>query len=153
MVKTRHALNSLDATQNLTLAHLRRHRVIILKRWNRGIRYEKTPGHPPGLELCDSASHPIGRHYPGPTWALKEGSQGVGEVIARAAAPAAQTIPWLVLTSKAITGQGRLSAVTYIQRVNTIDGQAPAAGCDSAQVGHEQRIAYTATYHFYVTQP
>lgn len=42
-----------------------------------------------------------------------------------------------------------MSEVTYIQRLDTQGGLAPATGCDAAHEGATARIGYTATYYFY----
>ena len=60
-------------------------------------------------------------------------------------------VDWLLLAKKT-TAPGpngdRLTATTYIQRVDTTGGRAPAAGeCDVT--GETAEIAYTATYHFW----
>ena len=107
----------------------------------------------PEAALYDRAGHKIGRHYAGPTWELNDGSKVVGEVTARADAPDAQAIPWLLLKAHATAGTGKLSSVTSIQRVNTVGGQAPTGGCDQTHGGNERHVAYTATYYFYVAKP
>jgi len=40
--------------------------------------------------------------------------------------------------------------VTYIQRVDTVGGQAPADGCDKSRAGSEAPVDYQASYYFYV---
>jgi hypothetical protein len=47
-------------------------------------------------------------------------------------------------------GNGVLSRVTKIQRLNTKGGKAPASGCDSIHAGQEVRVPYSADYLFYV---
>jgi len=39
--------------------------------------------------------------------------------------------------------------VTFVQRVKTGGGKAPASGCDAANAGREVRVPYTAEYFFY----
>ena len=68
---------------------------------------------------------------------------------ADAPAPRADAIPWLLLAATTHTGQGKFSKVTFVQRVNTTGGKAPATGCDAAAVGKEARAAYTADYIFW----
>src|SRR4029078_9780894 len=46
-------------------------------------------------------------------------------------------------------GTGVFSDVTYVQRVNTTGGVAPATGCDSTTVTMETKVPYTADYYFY----
>jgi Protein of unknown function (DUF3455) len=53
----------------------------------------------------------------------------------------------LRLQSVSTTGPGVFSSVTYIQRVNTQGGKAPAVPGDS--VGASVEVPYTAEYYFY----
>jgi hypothetical protein len=64
-------------------------------------------------------------------------------------------IPWLrvkvVGGQDGPTGGDRLSATTFIQRVNTVGGSAPATGCAaSGDVGKKAFVPYTADYFFYL---
>ena len=68
----------------------------------------------------------------------------------RSDAPAADAIPWLLLSAKSVGPQGSFSKVTSIQRVNTVGGVAPKTGCSQATVGAPARVAYTADYYFFV---
>ena len=67
-------------------------------------------------------------------------------------------IPWLLLT-KAGTQAGpdggdMLTATTYIQRLNTTGGVAPATGCSSStDIGNKAFVPYTADYYFYKAAP
>ncbi len=48
------------------------------------------------------------------------------------------------------TGGDKLTATTFIQRLNTSGGVAPSTGCDSfADVGKQAFVPYTADYFFY----
>ena len=62
-------------------------------------------------------------------------------------------IPWLLLevvgSAGGADGGDRLSQASYIHRVNTIGGRAPATGCDASTVGATQAVAYAADYIFY----
>ena len=49
------------------------------------------------------------------------------------------------------TGPGVLSDATYVQRLNTAGGKAPASGCDATTAGTDTRSAYSADYYFYVS--
>ncbi|PYO53911.1 MAG: hypothetical protein DMD84_04275, partial [Candidatus Rokuibacteriota bacterium] len=44
------------------------------------------------------------------------------------------------------------SKVTSVQRVNTVGGVAPKAGCSQAAVGTPARINYTADYYFFTAK-
>ena len=103
----------------------------------------------PEADLFDSSGVPIGKHYDGPTWKYKDGSEVVGKVAARQEAPDATAIPWLLLTAANHSGNGVLSAVTSIQRIHTKGGQPPASGCDDSRRGDEVKAAYSADYYFY----
>ena len=103
----------------------------------------------PEADLFDEQGKKIGRHFAGPTWESNDGSKVVGEVKGKADAKDASGVPWLLLSAKAHEGSGVFSAVTYIQRVNTVGGKAPAE-CDEKSAGKEFRAPYTAEYLFYV---
>ena len=71
---------------------------------------------------------------------------------ARFVAPGA--IPWVLLGRADVqvgpTGGDRLAKTTFVQRVNTSGGVAPATGCTStADLGHKAFVPYTADYLFY----
>jgi hypothetical protein len=101
----------------------------------------------PEAELFDASGKTIGRHYAGPSWEATDGSKVVGTVKARADAPAANAIPWLLLSAKSVGPQGTFSKVTSVQRLATAGGVAPEGAC--AEAGARARIAYTADYYFY----
>jgi hypothetical protein len=63
-------------------------------------------------------------------------------------------IPWLLLqvvgSQAGPTGGSTLTATTFIQRLNTSEGIAPASGCAVlADVGNKALVHYTANYFFY----
>jgi len=101
----------------------------------------------PEADLFDDKGAKIGHHSGGPTWEVADGSAVVGEV--KEKAPAAGTIPWLLLAKKSTRGEGMLSRVTFIQRLDTQGGKAPADGCDTNHQGAELRVEYSASYSFY----
>jgi uncharacterized protein DUF3455 len=104
----------------------------------------------PEADLFDSEGRKIGSHYAGPTWEAVDGSKVGGTVKARADAPDASAIPWLLLGATSNTGTGVFARVANIQRLNTAGGNAPPAQtCDQSHVGTESRVPYTATYYFY----
>lgn len=102
----------------------------------------------PDATLYDSQGHVAGHHYAGPTWEYRDGSKVVAKkVSAFTADPTA--IPELLLIAVSHEGDGRMSDVTFIQRLDTVGGLAPTSGCDSTNVGATARVDYTATYYFY----
>ena len=104
----------------------------------------------PEAELHDQQGALVGRHYAGPTWKLKDGSEVTGKAAARVDSPEPDSIPWLLVTVTGRSGEGVLSRVTSIQRINTKGGQPPpAADCNPARQNEEIKSAYTANYYFY----
>jgi hypothetical protein len=66
----------------------------------------------------------------------------------------AGAIPWVLLdavgTEPGPNGGDLLSKTTFIQRLNTQGGAAPATGCSTAgNVGATTLVPYTADYYFY----
>jgi len=93
----------------------------------------------------------VGTHYAGPTWEANDGSKVVGARL-KGCAPDRGAIPWLLLGATPLSDYGRFARLTYIQRVNTVGGTAPAE--PGAFVGDEARVPYTAEYYFYrATKP
>jgi Protein of unknown function (DUF3455) len=71
-----------------------------------------------------------------------------------ASCPNAGAIPCLLLESigsqQGPTGGKFLSKTTFVQRLNTKGGSAPADGCStSADVGNQKLVPYTADYYFF----
>jgi len=101
----------------------------------------------PDADLFDTNGMKIGKHYAGPAWESNDGSKITGAVKARADAPAANAIPWLLLTATASGAKGGFSDITAVQRVNTVGGVAPTAACAQANAGMQARVPYTADYY------
>jgi hypothetical protein len=89
----------------------------------------------------------VGFHYAGPTWESNDGSKVVAARLAGCSPDPATAIPWLLLQSVSTEGFGIFRKVTYVQRVNTIGGLAPAT--PGAFIGAEARVPYTTEYYFY----
>jgi Protein of unknown function (DUF3455) len=104
----------------------------------------------PSAELFDDQGQLVGKHYGGPTWEMqKDHSLVVGAVSAKANAPQPDAIPWLLLKAKSHKGEGILSSVSWVQRLDTVGGKAPATGCDQEHQNAEAQVPYTANYYFY----
>ena len=103
----------------------------------------------PDAKLYDSNDAQIGTHGAGPSWTWSDGSVANGAKVAELNAPAADAISWLLLRVTSTTGAGVLSDATYVQRLNTAGGKAPADGCDATTVGTDARSGYSADYYFY----
>jgi hypothetical protein len=91
------------------------------------------------------AGKTVGRHYAGPSWEHSDGSAVVGKVVARAPGATPMDIPWLKLEVTERRGNGLLSGVTTVQRINTQGGAAEGA-CDKA--GAYVSVRYAADYLF-----
>ena len=103
----------------------------------------------PEANLFDTQGRQVGTHFAGPAWKLDDGSEVVGEVVAKADAVEPRAIQWLMLHAKSHQGSGALSAAAYIRRTETKGGVAPSTGCDAAHVLQQVRMRYSATYQFY----
>ena len=99
--------------------------------------------------LFDASGAKIGTHYAGPTWESIDASKVVGVVKAKADSANKNAVPILLLQAKSTEGTGAFGNVTYVQRLNTAGGAAPATGCDAEHKGQDMPVAYTADYYFY----
>ena len=102
----------------------------------------------PEADLRNLDGELIGRHYAGPTWEGLDGSLVVGMARASADSPDPTAIPWLLLEARSHDGAGLFSSVSYVQRIDTHEGRAPAQGCGASTLGQEARVPYTAVYAF-----
>jgi len=106
----------------------------------------------PRADLYDDTGKLVATHFGGPTWQARDGSYVVGQLPRRVIVdPTA--IPWLRLSAAAKdvgTDGDRLSKTTYIQRIATTGGLAPAAAeCSADTAGTTNEVAYTADYFFW----
>ena len=92
----------------------------------------------------------VGRHYAGPTWEWSDGSKVAGAKVASMASPTG-SIPWLLLKTKSYSAAAGnfLARTTYIQRTQTVGGQAPGMLCDEITAWTVQPVYYNAVYTFY----
>ena len=106
----------------------------------------------PRATLTDDQGKTVASHYGGPTWEARDGSKVVGKRDGFVNVdPTA--IDWLRLvadsTSAGADGD-RLLGTTYIQRIDTVGGLAPAAAdCDADTMSERREIPYTADYVFF----
>ena len=91
------------------------------------------------------AGKTVGRHYAGPTWQHVDGSSVVGKVVANAPGKTPTDIPWLKLQATTRKGQGMLSGVATVQRINT-QGGVHGGPCDKARTFYS--APYSADYVF-----
>jgi hypothetical protein len=135
--------------------------VLVLKAKARGVQIYKCAVSPnkssqfewtlkaPKAVLVDAKGHEIIQHFGGPTWKSIDGSSVVGQVQTKVDSPSSASIPWLLLIAKTHEGNGILSKVVSIQRLDTVGGKAPSTGCTSKKLNTEVQVNYQATYYFH----
>lgn len=105
----------------------------------------------PNAVLADKNGMVVGRYYGGPTWESNDGSKVSGKQIATA--PASPTaIPLQLVKANTIPealAVGKMTGITYIQRLNTVGGIAPSESCSNDNVGAKALVKYQADYFFY----
>ncbi|MFG6412971.1 DUF3455 domain-containing protein [Roseateles sp. DC23W] len=103
----------------------------------------------PKADLNSRAGAKLGSYYgPPATWASNDGSRITGTQVA--VAPAAQgSIPLQLVKANPASGPGAMMDVTFIQRVATQGGVAPAIACDAASAGRKEIVKYQADYIFW----
>jgi hypothetical protein len=87
----------------------------------------------------------VGRHYAGPSWEHSDGSAVVGKVVGSAPGAASNDIAWLKLDVISHRGNGVLTPVTTVQRINVKGGKLEGA-CDKA--ASTSSAPYSADYVF-----
>jgi len=102
----------------------------------------------PVASLKDGSGKVVGKYYAGPTWESMDGSRVTAKQVAVAPQPAGN-IPLQLVKAEPAMGMGSMQGVTYIQRLNTKGGVAPAAACAAGNAGAKQQVAYQADYVFY----
>lgn len=101
----------------------------------------------PQATLYDTSGQPLIRHAAGPSWEADDGSRIVGHVIAQTPSETAASVPQLLLETRSTAASGMLSAIRYVQRVNTVGGVMPASPCSTEhEIGNSP---YIANYIFY----
>jgi len=87
----------------------------------------------------------VGRHYAGPNWEHMDGSAVVAKAAGNAPGKTPNDIPWLKLEVTAQRGNGALTGVTTVQRINT-QGGVHTGACDKAGAFHS--APYATDYVF-----
>jgi hypothetical protein len=103
----------------------------------------------PNAVLMDEQGQKVATHSKGPAWQYKDGSRVTGKISQKTDGPRHKAMPWLLIAAVEHEGEGVLSKVSYINRVNTQGGVEPALPCDNNHLGTEKAVAYTADYIFY----
>ena len=103
----------------------------------------------PQADLKSRSGTKLGSWYgPPATWAANDGSKITGTQVA-VAPVGAGSIPAQLVKANPAMGSGAMSDVTYVQRVATRGGVAPASLCDGGTVGRKEVVKYQADYIFY----
>jgi hypothetical protein len=95
----------------------------------------------------------IATHFAGPSWQATDGSKVIGRRSKDPVTVDPTAIPWLLLervsTSPGPDGD-RLAGTTFIQRIETTGGLAPAASTCTAETADDvAEVPYTADYVFW----
>jgi len=112
------------------------------------------PGHEwvfvgPNAVLNDRGGKAVGKYWgPPATWAGMDGVNLTATQVAVAPNGAAN-IPYQLVKANPVPGNGMVTPTTYIQRVATMGGVAPAAACGAANMGAKQIVKYQADYIFW----
>lgn len=103
----------------------------------------------PTAVLYDKNKAAVGKYYGGPTWEANDGSKVTGKQLAVHPSTTPASIPLQLVQASPTSGSGLMSGVTYIQRINTQGGVAPADACGAANAGSKKMVKYQADYVFY----
>jgi uncharacterized protein (TIGR03118 family) len=101
----------------------------------------------PEATLFDEDGNVAVFHFAGPSWESNGGSKVVAAVVQPTATVDTNAIPWVRLQTVRTEGTGIFADTTFIQRVNTTGGKAPAV--DGTTIGQVARVPYTADYFFF----
>jgi hypothetical protein len=103
----------------------------------------------PDARLMDRKGAQIGKYYgPPATWDAMDGSKVTGAQVA-VSPNGAGNIPLQLVKANPASGMGAMQGISYIQRVATMGGTAPALPCAQPQVGQKQVVVYQADYIFW----
>jgi hypothetical protein len=105
----------------------------------------------PKAELMDKEGDKVG-DYSGPParWAHEDGSFVTGSQVA-VSPNGNKNIPLQLVKADVAGGQGVLTTISYVQRVNTKGGVAPSKKCSAENEGDKAEVKYSAEYRFWKT--
>ncbi len=103
----------------------------------------------PDAKLMDRSGKEIGKYFgPPATWQSMDGSKVTGaQVAVSPAQPGA--IPLQLVKANPAMGNGAMQGTSYIQRVATQGGVAPAKACNASMVSVKEIVQYQADYIFW----
>ncbi len=103
----------------------------------------------PDAKLLNRSGKELGKYFgPPATWQSQDGSKVTGAQVAVSPAQAGAIALQLVKANPAM-GQGAMQGVSYIQRVATVGGVAPAKACDANMLRSKEMVKYQADYIFW----
>lgn len=103
----------------------------------------------PDAKLLDRAGKQVGKYYgPPATWEAMDGSKVTATQLA-VSPGGTGNIPMQLVKANPAMGKGAMDGVTYIQRVATKGGVAPASACGAGNVGAKEIVKYQADYIFW----
>ncbi len=103
----------------------------------------------PDAKLNDRGGKQVGKYYgPPATWESMDGSKLTATQVA-VAPNGTGNIPLQLVKANPAMGMGAVNGTTYIQRVATMGGVAPAMACAAGNVGAKQIVKYQADYIFW----
>jgi hypothetical protein len=101
----------------------------------------------PAATLSDHG-RPVALHFKGPVWvSTLDGSEVGATAVPGASVKHDNAVPELLLKASENHGKGQFSDVTYVQRLATRGGLAPAGACTD---GAQAAVHYSATYTFWI---
>lgn len=105
----------------------------------------------PRAVLMNEADTKIGS-YSGPParWEVEDGSFVTGSQVA-VSRNGEKNIPFQLVKTDLSGGQGVLTTIGYVQRVNTKGGVAPSTKCSVDNEGEKSEVDYQADYWFWQT--
>ena len=101
----------------------------------------------PEADLMDATGKAVIRHGANFSFEHTDGSRLLGSVVDFDDSPEGNNLRWLLLSARSF-GQGILTGVTHVQRVNT-NGGMPPPRCDASQQNRLLRVDFSADFVFY----
>lgn len=103
----------------------------------------------PEAKLLARDGKQLGKYYgPPATWESADGSKITGAQVAIAPA-AVGNIPLQLVKTNPAMGNGAMTGVSYVQRVDTRGGVAPSKSCDTAMLNKQEIVKYQSDYIFW----
>lgn len=103
----------------------------------------------PDAKLMDRAGKQVGTYFgPPATWQSLDGSKITGAQLAVAPAQAG-AIPLQLVKANPAMGDGAMKGTSFIQRVATQGGVAPAKPCNAGTVRSKEIVNYQSDYIFW----